>query len=188
MHPAPTFAIVTRGDLRLLLSAPGGGPGGGQAMPDGTLPTPGGTVDRLREAGVHLRSDLITGVGGKQVVIDDPSGNPSSCSNPRVPMRTWSHGIRQRFALLVVPRDSSRSLAACHQDDLQRRGHQLPARPSPPRARSATLPQWSFDAAECTGSLHRRSSSAISVDADEVVWWEARSGCSSSRAGMTPET
>jgi catechol 2,3-dioxygenase-like lactoylglutathione lyase family enzyme len=201
MQPAPTFAMLTRGDLRLLLSAPGGGPGGGQAMADGNLPTPGGwnrfslevadlagTVDRLREAGVHLRSDLITGVGGKQVVIDDPSGNPSSCSNPRVPMRTWSHGIRQRFALLVVPRDSSRSLAACHQDDLQRRGHQLPARPSPPRARSATLPQWSFDAAECTGSLHRRSSSAISVDADEVVWWEARSGCSSSRAGMTPET
>ena len=42
MHPAPTFAMLTRGDLRLLLSAPGGGPGGGQAMPDGTLPTPGG--------------------------------------------------------------------------------------------------------------------------------------------------
>ena len=90
MHPAPTFAMVTRGDLRLLLSAPGGGPGGGgQAMPDGTLPAPGGwnrfsievtdlagTVDRLRQAGVHLRSDPITGVGGRQVVIDDPSGNP----------------------------------------------------------------------------------------------------------------
>jgi catechol 2,3-dioxygenase-like lactoylglutathione lyase family enzyme len=95
MHPAPTFAIVTRGDLRLLLSAPGGGPGGGQAMPDGTLPTPGGwnrfslevadlagRVDRLREAGVHLRSDLITGVGGKQVVIDDPSGNPVELFEP----------------------------------------------------------------------------------------------------------
>ena len=42
MHPAPAFAMLRRGDLRLVLSAPGGGPGGGQAMPDGTLPTPGG--------------------------------------------------------------------------------------------------------------------------------------------------
>jgi catechol 2,3-dioxygenase-like lactoylglutathione lyase family enzyme len=95
MHPAPTFAMLTRGDLRLLLSAPGGGPGGGQAMPDGTLPTPGGwnrfsievadlagTVDRLRQAKVHLRSDPITGMGGKQVVIDDPSGNPIELFEP----------------------------------------------------------------------------------------------------------
>ena len=42
MHPAPTFAMLSRGDLRLVLSAPGGGPGGGQAMPDGTVPQPGG--------------------------------------------------------------------------------------------------------------------------------------------------
>jgi catechol 2,3-dioxygenase-like lactoylglutathione lyase family enzyme len=95
MHPAPTFAMLTRGDLRLLLSAPGEGPGGGQAMPDGTLPAPGGwnrfsievadlaaTIDRLRRAGVHLRSDLINGVGGKQVVIDDPSGNPIELFEP----------------------------------------------------------------------------------------------------------
>jgi catechol 2,3-dioxygenase-like lactoylglutathione lyase family enzyme len=93
MHPAPTFAMVTRGDLRLVLSAPG--PGGGQAMPDGTLPVPGGwnrfaievtdllgTVNRLRRAGVHLRSDLITGVGGNHVVIDDPSGNPVELFEP----------------------------------------------------------------------------------------------------------
>jgi catechol 2,3-dioxygenase-like lactoylglutathione lyase family enzyme len=98
MHPAPAFAMLTRGDLRLLLSAPGGGPGGGQAMPDGTLPTPGGwnrfaievadladTVNRLREAGVHLRSDPITGVGGNQVVIDDPSGNPVELFEPTRP-------------------------------------------------------------------------------------------------------
>ena len=42
MHPAPAFAMLTRGDLRLVLSAPGGGPGGGQGMPDGALPEPGG--------------------------------------------------------------------------------------------------------------------------------------------------
>jgi catechol 2,3-dioxygenase-like lactoylglutathione lyase family enzyme len=98
MRPAPTFAMLTRGDLRLLLSAPGGGPGGGQAMPDGTLPEPGGwnrfsievpdlasTVNRLRQAGVHLRSDPINGVGGRQVVIDDPSGNPVELFEPTRP-------------------------------------------------------------------------------------------------------
>jgi catechol 2,3-dioxygenase-like lactoylglutathione lyase family enzyme len=95
MHPAPTFAMLTRGDLRLLLSALGGGPGGGQAMPDGATPAPGGwnrfaievtdlaaTVNRLREAGVHLRSEPIIGVGGRQVLIDDPSGNPVELFEP----------------------------------------------------------------------------------------------------------
>ena len=98
MHPAPAFAMLARGDLRLVLSAPGGGPGGGQAMPDGTLPTPGGwnrfaievddlddTVDRLRGAGVHLRSEPITGVGGRQVLVDDPSGNPVELFQPTRP-------------------------------------------------------------------------------------------------------
>jgi catechol 2,3-dioxygenase-like lactoylglutathione lyase family enzyme len=98
MHPAPTFAMLTRGDLRLVLSAPGGGPGGGQAMPDGTLPEPGGwnrfsievsdlagMVERLRDAGVHLRSELVAGVGGKQVLIDDPSGNPVELFEPTLP-------------------------------------------------------------------------------------------------------
>jgi catechol 2,3-dioxygenase-like lactoylglutathione lyase family enzyme len=98
MHPAPAFAMLTRGDLRLLLSAPGGGPGGGQAMPDGTLPTPGGwnrfaievddladVVNRLRQAGVPQRSDPIIGVGGKQVVINDPSGNPVELFEPTRP-------------------------------------------------------------------------------------------------------
>lgn len=95
MHPAPTFAMLARGDLRLALSAPGGPGGGGQAMPDGQVPTPGGwnrfsievtdlaaTVDRLRAAGVSFRSDLITGVGGHQVLIEDPSGNPVELFEP----------------------------------------------------------------------------------------------------------
>src|SRR5579864_8112046 len=77
MHPAPTFAMLSRGDLRLVLSQPGGGPGGGSQMADGTLPTPGGwnrfalevpsvaeVVDRLRKAGTHIRGDIIIGVGG----------------------------------------------------------------------------------------------------------------------------
>lgn len=89
MRPAPSFAMITRGELRLLLSAPGGTGGGGQAMPDGRTPAPGGwnriqlevadlapEVERLRAAGVQFRSDIITGVGGKQVIMDDPSGNP----------------------------------------------------------------------------------------------------------------
>lgn len=89
MHPAPAFAMLSRGALRLALSQPNSQGGGGQAMPDGRLPEPGGwnrialTVtdveaeyDRLRKAGVKFRSDLITGVGGKQVILEDPAGNP----------------------------------------------------------------------------------------------------------------
>jgi catechol 2,3-dioxygenase-like lactoylglutathione lyase family enzyme len=95
MHPAPAFAMLSRGDLRLVLSVPGGGPGGGQAMPDGTLPSPGGwnrfqievsdlvaTVSELRRAGVRFRSDVVTGIGGKQIIADDPSGNPVELFEP----------------------------------------------------------------------------------------------------------
>src|SRR6201993_3502549 len=89
MHPAPTFAMLSRGDLRLVLSATGGGPGGGQAMPDGRLPQPGGwnrfsiegpdlaaKVEELRQHGAQFRNEIVTGVGGKQILLEDPSGNP----------------------------------------------------------------------------------------------------------------
>ena len=98
MHPAPAFAMLSRGDLRLVLSAPGGGPGGGQAMPDGTLPQPGGwnrfsievtdlasTVAKLRGNGVRFRSDVVAGVGGKQIIAEDPSGNPVELFEPALP-------------------------------------------------------------------------------------------------------
>ena len=98
MHPAPTFAMLSRGDLRLVLSAPGGGPGGGQAMPDGTLPRPGGwnrfslevsdldaLVGQLRNDGAHFRNDIVTGVGGKQILLEDPSGNPIELFEPTLP-------------------------------------------------------------------------------------------------------
>jgi catechol 2,3-dioxygenase-like lactoylglutathione lyase family enzyme len=97
MHPAPSFAMLSRGDLRLVLSAPGGGPGGGQAMPDGTLPEPGGwnrfqlevgdieeTVTRLREHGARFRNDVVSGVGGKQILVEDPSGNPIELFQPAI--------------------------------------------------------------------------------------------------------
>ncbi len=98
MHPAPAFAMLSRGDLRLLLSAPSGQAGGGQILPDGTRPEPGGwnrislqvddlaaTVERLRSAGVRFRNEIVTGVGGKQVLVEDPSGNPVELFEPTRP-------------------------------------------------------------------------------------------------------
>jgi catechol 2,3-dioxygenase-like lactoylglutathione lyase family enzyme len=95
MHPAPTFAMLSRGDLRLLLSAPSGLGGGGQAMPDGTKPEPGGwnrislevtglpaMIETLRKSGVHYRNYLVTGNGGNQILLDDPSGNPVELFEP----------------------------------------------------------------------------------------------------------
>ena len=97
MHPAPAFAMLSRGDLRLVLSAPGGGPGGGQAMPDGTAPEPGGwnrfqlevddieaTVADLRAHGARFRNDIVTGVGGKQILVEDPAGNPIELFQPTI--------------------------------------------------------------------------------------------------------
>jgi catechol 2,3-dioxygenase-like lactoylglutathione lyase family enzyme len=101
MHPAPPFAMLTRGDLRLVLSAPaepGGGGGGGSPMPDGTSQKPGGwnrfmlevadlegMVEALRRGGVHFRNDIVTGVGGKQIMAEDPSGNPVELFEPGRP-------------------------------------------------------------------------------------------------------
>ena len=96
MHPAPNFAMLFRGELRLLLSAPGGQGGGSQAMPDGRRPEPGGwnrfeievdnldaTVEALRQDGVHFRNDIVNGIGGRQILIEDPSGNPVELFEPR---------------------------------------------------------------------------------------------------------
>jgi catechol 2,3-dioxygenase-like lactoylglutathione lyase family enzyme len=98
MHPAPAFAMLTRGDLRLVLSAPNSAPGGGQPMPDGPVPRPGGwnrfsievedlaaTVERLREAGARFRNEIVDGVGGKQIIVEDPSGNPIELFQPKLP-------------------------------------------------------------------------------------------------------
>jgi catechol 2,3-dioxygenase-like lactoylglutathione lyase family enzyme len=84
LRPSPVFAMLYRGDLRLLLSVPGGA----HLLPDGTVPEPGGwnrislqvsdldaTVQALRISGVHLRTDIFAGVGVKQVLVQDPAGN-----------------------------------------------------------------------------------------------------------------
>jgi len=94
MHPAPGFASLSRGDLQLLLNRPGAG-GAGQAMPDSQLPAPGGwnriqlevdnleaTVEKLRSAGGRIRDEIVTGNGGKQILIEDPSGNPVELFQP----------------------------------------------------------------------------------------------------------
>jgi catechol 2,3-dioxygenase-like lactoylglutathione lyase family enzyme len=94
MHPAPGFASLSRGDLQLLLNRPGAG-GAGQAMPDGQVPAPGGwnriqievedleaTVEKLRNAHGRFRNAIVTGNGGKQILIEDPSGNPIELFQP----------------------------------------------------------------------------------------------------------
>src|SRR5687768_1830857 len=94
MRPGPGFAMLSRGDLRLLLNLPGAG-GAGQAMPDGRVPEPGGwnriqlevsdiaeVVDALRGAGAAFRNEIVTGRGGKQILLDDPSGNPIELFEP----------------------------------------------------------------------------------------------------------
>jgi predicted enzyme related to lactoylglutathione lyase len=95
MHPAPGFASLSKGDLRLLLNRPGAG-GAGQAMNDGQVPAPGGwnrfqiqvedlaaTVEKMKQAGCTFRSDIIQGNGGKQILVNDPSGNPIELLQPK---------------------------------------------------------------------------------------------------------
>ncbi len=94
MNPAPGFAMLSHGELRLLLNRPGAG-GAGQAMPDGRVPEPGGwnriqlevddlaaTVERLRGMGYRFRNEVVAGNGGKQILLDDPSGNPIELFQP----------------------------------------------------------------------------------------------------------
>jgi catechol 2,3-dioxygenase-like lactoylglutathione lyase family enzyme len=95
VHPAPGFAILSHGDLRLLLNTPRGGGGAGQPMPDGRRPQPGGwnriqlevddltdQVETLRKAGARFRNEIVAGKGGKQILLDDPSGNPIELFEP----------------------------------------------------------------------------------------------------------
>lgn len=95
-NAAPAFADVTRGRLRLLLSGPGSS--AGRPMPDGTVPAPGGwnrihlivgdiaaEVERLRAAGVAFRNDIVTGPGGQQILLEDPSGNVVELFQPAGP-------------------------------------------------------------------------------------------------------
>jgi catechol 2,3-dioxygenase-like lactoylglutathione lyase family enzyme len=94
-RPAPGFAILSRGELRLLLSASTGPGGAAQPMPDGRRPEPGGwnriqlevddlasKVATLRKAGALFRNDIVTGFGGKQILLDDPAGNPIELFEP----------------------------------------------------------------------------------------------------------
>ena len=92
-NPGPAFADVVRGNLRLLLSGPTSS--AGRPMPDGRTPEPGGwnrihlivddidgEVERLRAAGLSFRNDIVTGPGGRQILLEDPSGNPIELFQP----------------------------------------------------------------------------------------------------------
>ncbi len=94
MQAGPGFAMLARGDLRLLLNRPGAG-GAGQPMPDGRRPEPGGwnriqievsdlerEVAALRAAGASFRGEIVTGRGGSQILLDDPAGNPVELFQP----------------------------------------------------------------------------------------------------------
>jgi catechol 2,3-dioxygenase-like lactoylglutathione lyase family enzyme len=94
MHPAPGFAALSKDDLQLLLNRPGAG-GAGQSLPGDQTPGPGGwnrfqlsvtdldaTVAQLKDAGARFRSDIVTGNGGRQILVDDPSGNPVELFQP----------------------------------------------------------------------------------------------------------
>lgn len=139
MHPAPTFAMLKRGDLRLVLSAPGGGPGGGQAMPGGELPAPGGwnrfsvevddldtTVEVLRASGTHFRNNVVEGVGGRQVLLDDPSGNPVELFQPtlaeaRLDQHTSRPTSQPSYDVRPIGRVESTLVKL---DDAPRQGHE----------------------------------------------------------------
>ncbi len=95
LHPGPGFASLSRGELRLLLSKPGGGGGAGRSMPGGEQPEPGGwnrfqfvvddieaTVAGLKGAGSRFRNDIVNGNGGRQCLVEDPSGNPVEIFQP----------------------------------------------------------------------------------------------------------
>jgi catechol 2,3-dioxygenase-like lactoylglutathione lyase family enzyme len=86
MHPGPSFAMLTRGDLRLVLSAPNPAAGGGQPMPDGRKQEPGGwNRFAIEVADLSAFVDIVTGVGGKQILVEDPSGNPIELFEPVIP-------------------------------------------------------------------------------------------------------
>jgi catechol 2,3-dioxygenase-like lactoylglutathione lyase family enzyme len=94
MQPGPGFAMLSHDGVRLLLNQPGGGGGAGQAV-SGQMPEPGGwnrmqvevenlaeTAKRLKHAGCHFRGEIILGRGGKQLLVEDPSGNPVELFEP----------------------------------------------------------------------------------------------------------
>jgi catechol 2,3-dioxygenase-like lactoylglutathione lyase family enzyme len=99
MFPDPAFAMLTRGDLRLVLASPVPADhhgGGSRPMPDGTTQSPGGwnrimlevpdlagAVEQLRAEGARFRNEIVTGVGSAQILLEDPSGNPIELFEPR---------------------------------------------------------------------------------------------------------
>ena len=95
MHPAPGFAALSKGDLKLYLNQPGAG-GAGQSMPDGAVPAPGGWnriqfeikdleayVAKLKKDKAKFRNEIVKGIGGDQILLEDPSGNLIELFEPK---------------------------------------------------------------------------------------------------------
>src|SRR4051812_17633842 len=96
LRPAPSFAMLSSGDLQLLINTIGGPGGAAQPMPDGRVPEPGGwnrimievpdldaAVERLRGAGARFRNEIVQGMGGRQILLEDPAGNPVELFQPQ---------------------------------------------------------------------------------------------------------
>jgi catechol 2,3-dioxygenase-like lactoylglutathione lyase family enzyme len=110
-HPGPGFAMLSRGELRLLLNSATGSGGAAQPMPDGRRPEPGGwsriqlevedlvrEVEALRRAGARFRNDIVAGNGGRQILVEDPAGNAIELFEPRPPRaarRGWGPSARR---------------------------------------------------------------------------------------------
>jgi len=168
LRPSPAFAMLYRGDLRLLLSVPGGG-GGSAPMSDGTLPEAGGwnrfallvpdldiTIKELRTKGASFRNDIVTGVGVKQILLQDPAGEPDRAvpTARRLPRAATAHHD-------LIPGTVERRASGGSPGQTETAGHDR--RPAFRRERRAMTTKADFTAEEWALVLEAPPSAGIIV-------------------------